>query len=82
MQIVFLVVGCLVAMLFSGCATYKITLANEKGQIVTCEATGKSGIVTGYYLRRGFEECVEAANSQGFKQLVLPPAESTSEKSQ
>ena len=35
---------------------------------MTCEASGKSGIVTGLYLRRGFEDCIGDAKAQGFKQ--------------
>jgi len=51
-----------------GCATYKTTLVNAQGEKITCEASGKSGIVTGYYLRRGFEDCIAAANAKGFKE--------------
>lgn len=52
----------------AGCATYKTTLTDAQGRTVTCEASGKSGIVTGYYLRRGFEDCVANAKAQGFKE--------------
>ncbi len=58
----------------AGCATYKSTLTNAQGQTVTCEASGKSGIVTGYYLRRGFEDCIAGAKAQGFKEV--PPNQS------
>ena len=51
-----------------GCATYKTTLTNAKGESITCEASGKSGIVTGYYLRKGFDNCIASARSQGFKE--------------
>lgn len=51
-----------------GCATYKTTLTNAQGEKVICEASGKSGIITGYYLRRGFEDCIAAAKAQGFKE--------------
>jgi len=54
--------------LVSGCATYKTTLTNAQGQTVTCEASGKNGIVTGHYLRSGFEDCVNNAKASGFKE--------------
>jgi len=57
----------LVAFTLVGCATYKTTLTNAEGQTTTCEASGKSGLVTGYYLRKGFEDCVANAKAQGFK---------------
>lgn len=50
----------------SACATYKTTLTDAEGKTITCEASGKSGIITGHYLRRGFEECVAAAKAQGY----------------
>jgi len=56
----------LALVLVSGCASYKSTLTNAQGQTVTCEASGKSGLVTGHYLRRGFEDCIAAAKAQGF----------------
>jgi hypothetical protein len=56
----------MVLITLAGCATYKTTLTNAQGQTVTCEASGKSGIVTGYYLRRGFEDCIAAAKAQGY----------------
>jgi len=49
-----------------GCATYKQTLTNAKGESVTCEASGKTGIVSGYYLRKGFEDCVADARAKGY----------------
>lgn len=52
----------------AGCATYKQTLTNAKGESVTCEASGKNGIITGYYLRKGFNDCISAAKAQGFIQ--------------
>jgi hypothetical protein len=54
--------------LLSGCATYTTTLTNAKGETVACKAQGKDGIVTGYYLRKGFEKCVSNAEAHGFKQ--------------
>lgn len=58
----------LVVTALAGCATYKTTLTDAQGRTVTCEASGKSGIVTGYYLRRGFEDCIANAKAQGFKE--------------
>lgn len=49
------------------CASYQQTLTNNKGETITCEASGKSGIVTGHYLRKGFENCVENAKKRGYK---------------
>jgi len=40
---------------------------------MTCEASGKSGIVTGYYLRRGFEDCINAAYAAGYTEGDQPP---------
>lgn len=59
--------GCIAATL-TACATYKSTLMNDKGQSITCEASGKSGIITGYYLREGFEACMESAKAHGFRE--------------
>jgi len=50
-----------------GCATYKQTLTDAKGQTVTCEASGKSGILTGMYLKQGFDDCIASANKNGYK---------------
>lgn len=58
----------LAVILVSGCATYTTTLTNAKGETVTCKASGKDGLVTGYYLRKGFENCVSNAEAHGFKQ--------------
>lgn len=52
----------------AGCATYKTTLTDAQGRTAACEASGKNGVVTGYYLRRGFEDCIAAAKAQGFKE--------------
>jgi len=57
---------CFVLATLTGCATYKTTLTDAQGRSVTCEASGKSGIVTGVYLRQGFEDCVNAAEAKGF----------------
>ena len=61
--------GCIAATL-AACATYKTTLTNEKGQSITCEASGHSGIITGSYLRSGYEACLESARAHGFSQLA------------
>ncbi|MGH6858410.1 MAG: hypothetical protein ACRECP_12455 [Methylocella sp.] len=66
-----LIIGALLVVLLTalaGCATYKTTLADAQGRTATCEASGKNGIVTGYFLRRGFEDCIAAAKAQGFKE--------------
>ena len=63
-----IVVFCLF-FLFTGCATYRTTLTNEKGQSIACEASGKSGIITGFYLQRAFEDCIAAAKAQGFREM-------------
>ena len=65
-----------------GCATYKTTLTDAQGRTVTCEASGKSGIVTGYYLRRGFEDCIADAKAQGFKPKQTVNIEGSQEKTQ
>jgi hypothetical protein len=49
-----------------GCATYETTLTNAQGQTATCKASGKNGIVTGYYLRKGFDDCVDKAKAAGY----------------
>jgi len=51
----------------AGCASYKQTLTDEQGRTVTCEASGKSGIITGIYLRQGFEDCIAAAKVNGYR---------------
>ena len=50
----------------AGCATYKTTLTDAQGRTLTCEASGKSGLLTGYYLRSGFDNCVAKAEAQGY----------------
>jgi len=62
-----LVATVIAALLLGACATYKATLTNEQGQTVTCEASGKSGIITGSYVRGAFDDCIAAAKAQGFK---------------
>lgn len=58
----------------SGCATYRQTLTNAQGQTITCEASGKSGIVTGHYLKQGFQDCIDRAHAQGYSEAPPPPA--------
>lgn len=55
------------ALALCGCATYTTTLRNKQGETVTCKASGKDGLLTGYYLRKGFDECVHNAEAHGFK---------------
>ena len=50
----------------AGCATYKATLTNAQGHSITCEAAGKNGILTGSYLRSGFDDCVAKAEAHGY----------------
>ena len=45
----------LIILLVGGCASYQTVLRNKNGETITCEASGKSGIITGYYLKEGFE---------------------------
>jgi len=71
MQIKLIIFAIVSVTALTGCAHYKTTLINAQGETVTCEASGKSGPVTGYYLRRGFEDCINAAKAQGFKEV--PP---------
>jgi hypothetical protein len=61
-----------------GCATYETTLTNAQGQTVTCKASGKNGIVTGYYLRKGFQDCIDSAKAAGYTEnRPTKPAEGT-----
>jgi hypothetical protein len=53
--------------LLSVCATYKTNLFDSQGRSVTCEVSGRSGLITGYYLRQTFEDCVSAARVNGYK---------------
>jgi len=62
-----------ISVFFVSCATYKKTLTNAKGETITCEASGKNGIITGYYLRKGFDNCVREAKSEGFKEVGGQP---------
>ena len=64
MRSIFVIV--LVTLLVSGCASYQTTLRNKNGETITCEASGKSGIITGYYLKEGFDFCVSSAHKAGF----------------
>ena len=62
------------ASLVAGCATYEQTLTNAQGHSVTCKASGKNGVITGHYLREGFEQCVDQAKQAGYTEG--PPANS------
>ncbi|MHB1249389.1 MAG: hypothetical protein ACYCZL_08345 [Polaromonas sp.] len=59
---------CVMVLNLAGCATYKTTLTDANGRKITCEASGKNGLLTGYYLRSGFDNCVKNAEAHGFKQ--------------
>lgn len=65
----------------SGCATYKTTLTDAQGRTMACEASGKSGLLTGYYLKSGFDACVADAKAQGFKSTEVVQA-NTAQQSQ
>jgi hypothetical protein len=69
MQIKLIIFAIVSVTVLAGCAHYKTTLTNAQGETVTCEASGKSGVITGYYLRRGFEDCVNAAKARGFEEV-------------
>lgn len=60
------VVVAMATLLISGCASYQRVLKNKKGETITCQASGKSGIITGYYLKEGFDSCVNNARKAGF----------------
>ena len=77
MKIKLIIIATVSLVALSGCAHYKTTLTNAKGETMTCEASGKNGIVTGIYLRRGFESCISAAKAQGFEEV--PPTNQKSE---
>lgn len=61
--------GCL-AVTLTACATYTATLTDAKGQTITCEASGRVGLLTYHYLREGFDDCVEAAEARGFSEIA------------
>ena len=61
-----------------GCATYKSTMSNAKGEVITCEATGKNGFVTGYLLQKRFEDCVREAHALGYGRQGSTSAEGNS----
>ena len=69
MQIKLIIFAIVSVTVLAGCAHYKTTLTNAQRETVTCEASGKSGVITGYYLRRGFEDCVNAAKARGFEEV-------------
>lgn len=68
MKIKLIIIAFVSVMVLAGCAHYKTTLTNEKGETVVCEASGKTGPVSGSYLIRGYEACVNAAKANGFKE--------------
>jgi len=68
MRLKLIIIASVIAVTLAGCATYKSTMTNAKGETVTCEASGKSGFITGHYLRQGFEDYVSAAKIQGFRE--------------
>lgn len=58
--------ACAVAAALSACATYKQTLTDAEGRTVTCEASGKAGILSGARLRSAFDECIADAKARGY----------------
>ena len=71
----------LVALALGGCVTYKATLTNAQGQTMTCEASGKNGLITGPMLRQGFDDCVNVAEAKGYKQ-AQPASQDTAQTKQ
>jgi len=63
-----LILVSILGLALAACATYQETLTNAQGQKVTCEAHGKNGIVTGLWLRQGFDHCVHQAQAAGYQQ--------------
>lgn len=52
----------------SGCipvTTYQRTFTDTKGRTVTCEVSGRAGLLTGYYLKKGFDDCVANTEANG-----------------
>lgn len=62
----FLLVSAVLFLSLVGCTTYETTLTNTRGQQITCKASGKAGLVTGLYLRQGFQQCVSNAEANGY----------------
>lgn len=69
MQIKYIILIIFIAAAIVGCTHYKTTLINAQGEKVICEVSGKSGPISGYHLRQGFEACINAAKAQGFKEV-------------
>ena len=69
MQFKHIILAIFIFSVLGGCAHYKTTLINAQGEKVICEASGKSGAISGYHLREGFEACINAAKAQGFKEV-------------
>ena len=55
-----------------GCAYYRTTLTDDQGRTVTCEASGKNGIITGQMLSNTFQNCVEDAKARGYREGSSP----------
>jgi hypothetical protein len=64
----------------TGCATYETTLTDAKGQTMTCKASGKNGLVSGYFLRKGFEDCVDKARAAGYSDDLHDAGASTASR--
>jgi hypothetical protein len=61
---------CAMIPMLCSCATYRATLANEKGETVECNVDGKFGPVTSYYAQRKFDTCIVNANRNGYTNWV------------
>lgn len=70
MRFKLIVAGCCVAATLGACATYQTALRNDRGQSITCEASGISLTIAGKHVQKGFESCVESAKRQGFIEVA------------
>lgn len=60
-------------LVLSGCipvTTYQRTFTDNQGRTVTCEASGRAGLLTGYYLKKGFDDCVADTEAHGAKPVA------------
>jgi hypothetical protein len=64
--VLFLLASTALVVGLAGCTTYETKLTNAQGQQITCKASGKAGLITGLYLRQGFQQCVSNAEANGY----------------
>ena len=62
--------GVLLLGALSGCITKTAVLTNDQGQTQTCEKKGRVGIFSEYVLNKRFENCVEKAKKDGYKETA------------